>query len=217
MSLVKYEVVTKEHFPPFADEPGEALTGTQKMIVHLRDIREARKLSVPDVEEMLNRKISRTTLNRFFSKDSETRYNFNFEFTVLPIWRALVVEDTVEIGDAVAKAKVSGIESLLQIREEQIEALKQELEAQRAAFEHRCEDYDSRLKLWHEQIRQKDEQIQKKDERMDRKDGIIADQSKEIHELRARIDELIAHHDQEVHELRALIDDLSAKLTENAE
>lgn len=205
---MNYEVVTKEHFPPFADEPGEALTGTQKMIVHLRDIREARKLSVPDVEEMLNRKISRTTLNRFFSKDSETRYNFNFEFTVLPIWRALVVEDTVEIGDAVAKAKLSGFESMLQVREEQIAALQSELQSQREAFERRCEDYDTRLALWHHQI-------EKKDERMDRKDAIIADQTKEIHELRARIDELIAHHDQDVHELRALIDDLSAKLTGN--
>lgn len=185
MSLVKYEVVTKEHFPPFADEPGEALTGTQKMIVHLRDIREARKLSVPDVEEMLNRKISRTTLNRFFSKDSETRYNFNFEFTVLPIWRALVVEDTVEIGDAVAKAKLSGFESMLQVREEQIAALQSELQAQREAFERRCEDYDARLALWHHQI-------EKKDERMDRKDAIIADQTKEIHGLRARLDELTA-------------------------
>lgn len=185
MSLVKYEVVTKEHFPPFADEPGEALTGTQKMIVHLRDIREARKLSVPDVEEMLNRKISRTTLNRFFSKDSELKYNFNFEFTVLPIWRVLVVEDTVEIGDAVAKAKLSGFESMLQVREEQIAALQSELQAQREAFERRCEDYDTRLALWHRQI-------EKKDERMDRKDAIIADQSKEIRDLRVRLDELTA-------------------------
>lgn len=213
-----YEPRTNEHFdpPPVEVVPGEALSGTQKMVLRLREIKEARKLTVPEIYEMINRSSSIGTLNRFFSKDSETRYNFNFEFTVLPIWRALVVEDTVEIGDAVAKAKVSGIESLLQIREEQISALRAELEAQRAAFEHRCEDYDSRLKLWHEQIRQKDEQIQKKDERMDRKDGIIADQSKEIRELRARIDELIAHHDQDVHELRALIDDLSAKLTEKA-
>lgn len=213
---MKYNLTPRENSSPIHEkETGEVLNAVQKLIVRLRSVFYASNLSVADVSRMINNAVSPSTLYRFFEDGSELTYNFDFQYTVLPIMNALLVEDTLLSGDNIAAAKVSGFETMLQIREEQISALRAELEAQRAAFEHRCEDYDSRLKLWHEQIRQKDAQLQKKDERLDRKDGIIADQSKEIHELRARIDELIAHHDQDVHELRALIDDLSAKLTEN--
>ena len=190
---MKYNYTPRENTPPIHEkETGEVLNAVQKLIVRLRSVFYASHLTVADVSRMINNAVSPSTLYRYFEDGSELTYNFDFQYTVLPIMNALLVEDTLISGDDIAAAKVSGFETLLQIREEQISALRAELEAQRVAFEHRCEDYDSRLKLWHEQIRQKDEQIQKKDERMDRKDAIIAERDQEIHELRARLDQLTA-------------------------
>ena len=145
-----YDVATREHFD--LSEPGEALTATQKSIVRLRAVKEARKLTVAQVEQMVNYAVSRTTLNRFFSAESETKYNFNYEYTILPIQRALLVDDTIETGDDVAKAKVSSYEVIIQQRDETITALKEQIESIK-------QEYEKRLALWQHQIELKDQRI----------------------------------------------------------
>lgn len=145
-----YDVATREHFD--ASETGEALTATQKSIVRLRAVKEARKLTVAQVEQMVNYAVSRTTLNRFFSAESETKYNFNYEYTILPIQRALLVDDTIETGDDVAKAKVSSYEVIIQQRDETITALKEQIESIK-------QEYEKRLAMWQHQIELKDQRI----------------------------------------------------------
>ena len=150
-------------------ERGEVLTPTQKLIVRLQAIRTARSLTVQQVESMVNHAVSRSTLYRFFEDGAETRYTFD-TFTIDAIRTALLLEDTMESGDAVAKEKVAGYEATIQQLKAQMEQMKAE--------------YERRLELWQKQI-------EKKDERMDRKDNIIAEKDKEIHQLRERIDQLI--------------------------
>ena len=150
------EIVTQDNI-------GEALTAIQKSIVRLRAVKEARKLTVAQVEQMVNYTVSRTTLNRFFSAGSETKYSFNYEYTVLPIQRALLIDDTLETGDEVAKAKVSGFEAILQQREEQIDEMKRQIESMR-------QSYEKRLELWQHQIELKDQRI---DLLMDKIDKLI--------------------------------------------
>lgn len=157
---MNYEITRREHFEA---ETGEALTAVQKNIVRLRAVKEARKLTVAQVEQMVNYSVSRTTLNRFFSADSETKYNFNYEYTILPIQRALLVEDTIETGDEIAKAKVSGFEAAIQQKEEEIAALKAQVERMR-------QEYEKRLELWQRQIELKDKRI---DTLMDKIDKLI--------------------------------------------
>ena len=115
-------------------------------------MKEARKLTVAQVEQMVNYSVSRTTLNRFFSAESETKYNFNYEYTILPIQRALLVDDTIETGDDVARAKVSSYEVIIQQKDETITALKDQIAALR-------EEYEKRLSLWQHQIELKDQRI----------------------------------------------------------
>ena len=157
---MEYEVSRREHFDP---QPGEALTAVQKSIVRLRAVKEARKLTVAQVEQMVNYSVSRTTLNRFFSADSETKYNFNYEYTILPIQRALLVEDTIETGDDIARAKASGFESAMQIRDERIDEMKAQMKSMR-------QEYEKRLELWQHQIELKDQRI---DLLMDKIDKLI--------------------------------------------
>ena len=115
-------------------------------------MKEARKLTVAQVEQMVNYAVSRTTLNRFFSAESETKYNFNYEYTILPIQRALLVDDTIETGDDVTKAKVSSYEVIIQQRDETITALKEQIESIK-------QEYEKRLALWQHQIELKDQRI----------------------------------------------------------
>lgn len=164
---MEYEIIPHEDFVAQMKKPvpGEALTPTQKRIRHLRGVFVARHLTVPQVSEMINDKVASSTLYRFFSEDSELNYTFT-TYTIDVIQLALLVGDTLDIGDATAKEKVASYEAALQEKDDVIADLRHQLDH------------------WQQQII-------KKDERMDRKDRIIEQQDKEIHELRARLDKYL--------------------------
>ncbi len=164
-------------------ETGEVLTATQKIIVRLKAVREARNLTIPEIEIIAKKKVSRSTLYRFFEKDSEIKYNFDYQYTILPIQNALLVDDTFETGDDAAKEKVASFEASLQQKDEIITALRDHIEQLKAEHESRCAEYESRLALWQQQIA-------KKDDRMDRKDRVLDEKDKEIRQLRDRVDHL---------------------------
>ena len=176
---MEYPIIPHEDFVSSVRKvvPGEALTPTQKLIVRLRGVRESSHLTIPQIETMINRAISRTTLYRFFEDDSELRYNFN-QYTIEVLMMALLVDNTLETGDDAAKEKVASFEAALQQKDEIITALRDHIE-----HESRCAEYESRLTLWQQQIT-------KKDDRMDRKDRVLDEKDKEIRQLRDRVDHL---------------------------
>lgn len=67
---MEHENTHQDEFVPFVVNaiPGEALSPTQKLIVRLRGVRESSHLTIPQVETMVNRAVSRTTLYRFFEE-----------------------------------------------------------------------------------------------------------------------------------------------------
>ena len=156
-------------------EKGEVYTATQKLIIRLQAIRMAQNLSVPDVEKLVNHEVSKSTLYRFFEEGSESKYNFD-TFTIDAIKEALLVVDTMNSGDDVAKEKTAGFEAVIQ-------QMKVQMEEMRTEYERRCQEYETRLALWQDQVR-------KKDDRMDRKDRLLDQKDEEIQRLRARVDEL---------------------------
>ena len=162
--------------------PGEVLTPTQKLIVRLRGVRESSRLTIPQIEAMTNKAISRTTLYRFFEDDSELRYNFN-QYTIEVLMMALLVDNTLETGDDAAKEKVASFEAALQKKDEDIADLRRYIEQLKQEHEQKCREYESRLALWQQQIA-------KKDDRMDRKDRVLDEKDIEIRQLRNRIDQL---------------------------
>lgn len=181
---MEYKVIPHEDFVSSVGNvvPGEALTPTQKLIVRLRGVRESSHLTIPQIETMINRAISRTTLYRFFEDDSELRYNFN-QYTIEVLMMALLVDNTLETGDDAAKEKVASFEAALQQKDEIITTLRDHIEQLKAEHEGRCAEYESRLALWQQQIA-------KKDDRMDRKDRVLDEKDKEIRQLRDRVDHL---------------------------
>ena len=190
-------------------ETGEILTPTQKVIVRLKAVKEARKLSIPDIDAMINHAVSRSTLYRFFEEESELHYNFDYQYTILPIQNALLVEDTLVTGDAIAKEKVAGFEAALQQREETIESLRMQIEQMKITHDKSCRDYEDRLAKWQNQINIKDE-------RMDHKDSVLDEKDKEIRLLRERVDQLMIQlmeqKDQLTNQLLAQKDQLISQL-----
>ncbi len=182
---MEYEIIPRENFVPSVVNaiPGEALSPTQKLIVRLRGVRESSHLTIPQIETMINRAISRTTLYRFFEEESELRYNFN-QYTIEVLMSALLVDNTIENGDDVAKDKVATFEAALQQKDEIIASQREQIEQLRAEHERKCNEYEARLTLWQQQIN-------KKDDRMDRKDRVLDQKDDEIRRLRNRIDQLI--------------------------
>ena len=181
---MEYQTIPHEDFVASLGKvvPGEALTPTQKLIVRLRGVRESSHLTIPQVETMINRAVSRTTLYRFFEEDSELRYNFN-QYTIEVLMMALLVDNTLETGDDAAKEKVASFEAALQQKDEDIADLRRYIEQLKQEHEHKCAEYESRLALWQQQIA-------KKDDRMDRKDRVLDEKDIEIRQLRSRIDQL---------------------------
>lgn len=182
---MEYEVINHEDFVPSVVNaiPGEALSPTQKLIVRLRGVRESSHLTIPQVETMVNRAVSRTTLYRFFEEESELKYKFT-QYTLEVLMTALLVDNTLENGDDVAKDKVATFEAALQQKDEIIAAQREQIEQLRAEHERKCNEYESRLTLWQQQIN-------KKDDRMDRKDRVLDQKDDEIRQLRNRIDQLV--------------------------
>ena len=181
---MKYTTTHHDEFVPSVSNfvPGEVLTPTQKLIVRLRGVRESSRLTIPQIEAMINKAISRTTLYRFFEEDSELRYNFN-QYTLEVLMTALLVDNTIEHGDDATREKVASFEAALQQKDEIIDALRKHIEQLKTEHEHKCAEYESRLALWQQQIA-------KKDDRMDRKDRVLDQKDEEIRQLRGRVDQL---------------------------
>ncbi len=188
---------TNDKLVPYVGQiiPGEALSPTQKLIVRLRGVRESSHLTIPQVETMVNRAVSRTTLYRFFEEESELKYKFT-QYTLEVLMTALLVDNTLENGDDVAKDKVAGFEAALQQKDEVIASLSNQIEQLKAEHEKKCAEYEDRLALWQNQIAKKDDQIAKIDERMDRKDRVIDEKDKELRQLRETNDQLRDKIDQ---------------------
>ncbi len=170
--------------------PGEALSPTQKLIVRLRGVRESSHLTIPQVETMVNRAVSRTTLYRFFEEESELKYKFT-QYTLEVLMTALLVDNTLENGDDVAKDKVATFEAALQQKDEIIAAQREQIEQLREEHERKCNEYEARLSLWQQQINKKDDRMDRKDRVLDQKDDEIRQRDDEIRQLRNRIDQLV--------------------------
>ena len=189
---MEYQTIPHEDFVASLGKvvPGEALTPTQKLIVRLRGVRESSHLTIPQIETMINRAVSRTTLYRFFEDESELKYKFT-QYTLEVLMTALLVDNTLENGDDVAKDKVATFEAALQQKDEIIAEQREQIEQLRAEHERKCNEYEARLSLWQQQINKKDDRMDRKDRVLDQKDEEIRQRDEEIRQLRSRIDQLI--------------------------
>lgn len=128
------------------------------LIFRLKSVREERKLSLPDVMEMIEKNndyISMTTLRRVFADGSEC-LDFSYDKTIRPIVNALL---SSEEEAPAAAAEIDLLKSVIRLKNETIDSLKERIDTIKS-------EYDRRLAFLRDQI-------EKKDRRMDEKDAII--------------------------------------------
>lgn len=128
------------------------------LIFRLKSVREERKLSLPDIMEMIEKNndyISMTTLRRVFADGSEC-LDFSYDKTIRPIVNALL---SSEEEAPAAAAEIDLLKSVIRLKNETIDSLKERIDTIKS-------EYDRRLAFLRDQI-------EKKDRRMDEKDAII--------------------------------------------
>lgn len=119
--------------------------------------------------------VGMSTVRRVFAKNSEAKASsFSYDHILCPMRDALKRLKEKDIGSSISPELVDALKSLILVQSEEIVILQEQ-----------TEQLADQLAAWRDQIR-------RKDERMDRKDDIIAEQAKEIRELRARVDALTA-------------------------
>lgn len=129
------------------------------LIFRLKSVREERKLSLPDIMEMIEKNndyISMTTLRRVFADGSEC-LDFSYDKTIRPIVNALLSSEEEEAP--AAAAEIDLLKAVIRQKNETIDVLNERINLIR------CES-DKRLAFLRDQI-------EKKDRRMDEKDAII--------------------------------------------
>ena len=122
------------------------LTRSQELIRRLKDAKREKKLSYSDIlaeMERQNMGIAMSTLKRVFADGSETKDNFQYEQTLLPIAKVLLGDE------AEMEAELAGLRAMVHKQAEEIERLRE----MREHLEKRIEFLLS--------------QIEKKDRRMD--------------------------------------------------
>lgn len=146
------------------------MTNTKDIIIKLKEVREEKKLSISDIENLLesnNEHLSRSTISRVFADGSEET-SFRYEETVRPIANALLDIETIEETDnmdvqamkSLLKYKIQRIEEL----ERQIVLLKAELDKERVKGH---EKFAKERELYNDRISFLTSQIELKDKRMD--------------------------------------------------
>lgn len=127
------------------------------LIFRLKGVREERKLSLPDIMEMIEKNndyISMTTLRRVFSDGSES-LDFSYDKTIRPIVNALLSNEQ----EPPAAVEIDLLKAVIRQKNETIDLLNDRININRS-------EYDKRLAFLRDQI-------EKKDRRMDEKDEII--------------------------------------------
>jgi transcriptional regulator with XRE-family HTH domain len=143
---------------------------TKDLVIQLRQIKEEKGLSLSNILDMIeqnNEFVSKTTLSRIFSDDSETQ-SFKPE-TLLPIARVLLdtdnEEETDTLDEKALKALLKYKGSRIQELEQQIEQLEMELNKEKLK---RHEILDKERDIYNRRVDFLKSQILLKDERIDK-------------------------------------------------
>lgn len=103
------------------------MTDTRDVILALKQVKEEKKLSLDKILVMMNDNdpstaVSKTTLSRVFSKDSEKQL-FRYETTLKPIASVLLDAD-IEVDD---DSNTKAIKSILKLKKDIIEELEEKI------------------------------------------------------------------------------------------
>ena len=92
------------------------MTDTRELIANLKDVKQAKGLSINDIVELTGNLVSKTTVQRVFADGSE-EISFRYEETLRPIANALLNVDTINETD---NPEIIAMKSLLKYKSQLI-------------------------------------------------------------------------------------------------
>ena len=143
---------------------------TKEIILKLKQARNEKNLSLNDIVDLTNNRISKTTIQRVFADGSEN-ISFRYEDTIRPLVKVLLDVDTIEENDDM---DTKALKSLLKLKIQRIEELENQLKEEKIKNHEKMEkerkQYETHIAMLTEQIVIKDKRMDEQAERFNKKD-----------------------------------------------
>lgn len=143
------------------------MTDTKEIIMKLKEVKQAKNLSLTDIVEMTGNFVSKTTVQRVFADGSEEN-SFRYEETIRPIATALLDIDNMEETD---NSDIQAMKTILKYKMERIEELECQISKLESEFNkeklRNLERIEQERTQYEKKIDFLKEQISLKDKRMD--------------------------------------------------
>lgn len=143
------------------------MTDTKEIIMKLKEVKQAKNLSLTDIVEMTGNFVSKTTVQRVFADGSEEN-SFRYEETIRPIATALLDIDNMEETD---NSDIQAMKTILKYKMERIEELELQISKLESEFNkeklRNLERIEQERTQYEKKIDFLKEQISLKDRRMD--------------------------------------------------
>ena len=141
------------------------MTNTKELIMEIKRVRDEQGLSYSEIkrrmEESGDSPLSDATLSRIFADGSEDGRSFSYDYTLLPLARAILDIDVIEEDD---NSNVKALKEIIKLKHEKIKELEQALDKEKLK---RHEQLDEVREQSRKSIEFLKEQVSYKDKRMD--------------------------------------------------
>ena len=159
------------------------MTDTKEIIMKLKEVKQAKNLSLNDIVEMTGDLVSKTTVQRVFADGSEEN-SFRYEETIRPIATALLDIDNMEETD---NSDIQAMKTILKYKMERIEELECQISKLESELDkeklHSLERIEQERKQYERKIDFLKEQISLKDKRMDQLLEAVFQKDKQMKEF----------------------------------
>ena len=146
------------------------MTDTKNIILKLKEVRQEKNLSLNDIVDLTNGMVSKSTIQRVFSDDSENT-SFRYNDTIRPLVKAMLDVEEFEDSD---NMDTKALKSLLKLKIQRIEELERQISEDKVKSHEKLEkertQFERHIKLLEEQIALKDKRMDEMKEQFNRKD-----------------------------------------------
>lgn len=141
------------------------MTNTKELIIEIKRVRDEQGLSYSEIkrrmEESGDSPLSDATLSRISADGSEDGRSFSYDYTLLPLARAILDIDVIEEDD---NSNVKALKEIIKLKHDKIKELEQALDKEKLK---RHEQLDEVREQSRKSIEFLKEQVSYKDKRMD--------------------------------------------------
>lgn len=163
------------------------MTDTRELIANLKNVKQAKGLSINDIVELTGNLVSKTTVQRVFADGSE-EISFRYEETLRPIANALLDVENISDTD---NPEILAMKSLLKYKSNLIEEMEEKIKELKIAHDKEkltyLEKIDELRNHYSERLDFANHQIDLKDKRMDQLLEAVFEKDKQQKELLNKI------------------------------